>query len=107
MANKKMGRPSAFTDEIKKEILNAIRLGNYREVSAEYAGVCISTFKGWLTLGRRQKTGPYAEFLAEVLHAEKKAEVLAVGAVRSAGNKDAKFFQWWLERKAPERWGRN
>lgn len=103
----KRGRPTEFTEETRKKILDALRLGNYREPSAQYAGVAYRTFMDWMSKGKKDGEGIYFEFSQAVIEAENRAEILAVTAVRKAGQADAKHYHWWLERKAPQRWGRN
>ena len=34
-----LGRPTKFTEQTRKKILWALRLGNYRKTAAEYAGI--------------------------------------------------------------------
>lgn len=99
------GRPSRFTDDVKKKILWALKIGNYRKVAAEYAGISDRTLISWLSRGRDQMEGdPYHEFYLAVLEAEQTAEVRALGIIQQAAQKDWKAAAWYLERKFPERY---
>jgi hypothetical protein len=107
MAKRGRGRPTLFTKARRNKIIKAIAAGNYREVAAQTAGIDKATLRGWMRRGRLEKKGDYFSFFTAVMEAENKAESVAVQAVRLAGKDDVKHFQWWLERKCPERWGRD
>ena len=97
------GRPTKFTTEVRKKILWALRLGNYRKTAAEYAGISERTLCMWVARGEQGEAGEYREFLDQVLEAEQTAEVRALGVIHQAANKDWKAAAWFLERKFPER----
>lgn len=101
----KVGRPSKFTPETKKKLLDAIRMGNYREPSCNYAGISVSTFYAWLQKGRRQKKGQFVEFLEAVTRAEAEAEVRMVAQWQAQIPKDWRAARDFLARRFPERWG--
>ena len=48
------GRPSKFSAEKQKQIVQAIELGNYIETAAAYAGINKSTLYEWLKRGQRE-----------------------------------------------------
>lgn len=98
-----MPRETSLTPEVQERYLAAIRKGNYRATAAKAANVSRSTVDKWMRLGR-DGVEPYADFFRAVLEAEAQVEVEAVEKVLSAGEMDAKHFQWWLSRKFPERW---
>jgi transposase len=101
------GRPTTLTPSVRENILTAIRAGNYRDVAAEWAGVSVYTLRGWCQRDKRDEEGPFHEFWLALLEAEKSAEILMVGLVVQAARDDAKYAEWYLERKFPERWGRD
>lgn len=101
------GRPTLFTPARRKKIIKAVSEGNYREVAAACAGVDKQTFYNWMKRGRKEKSGDFFDFMNAVMEAENEAEHVAIKAIRLAGKDDAKHFQWWLERKHPERWGKD
>lgn len=102
----KVGRPIVLTEKIRDDIVKAIRLGNYYGPSARFAGVAESTLYHWLDRGRKEPDSIYGEFLREVEKAKNFAEIEAVGFIREAGKADPKHYQWWLERKFPQRWAK-
>jgi hypothetical protein len=104
MSDPRNGRPPKFTPEAREKILFAIRLGNYRKAAADYAGVGERTLSEWLTRGRDESAGPYADFLRDVLEAEQTAEIRALGVIQQAAKRDWKAAAWFLERKFPERY---
>ncbi len=101
-----MGRPSKLTPEVQARIVQAISGGNFRQVAAEWAGVSAKTLREWMARGAKAKTGPFAEFRAAVLEAERAAEIRMVALVMKAAADDPKHAEWWLERKCPSRWAR-
>lgn len=107
VVKRERGRPSLFTPETRKKILDAINAGNYDYIAAEAAGVCRHTFLGWMKRGRKEKQGEYWDFFNAVTAATKEVETRVVAGVLAAGLGDPKQWQWWLERKCPERWGRD
>lgn len=104
---KKVGAPSLFTPEVCKKIIDAVKAGNYDYIAAEAAGIDRTTFFRWMKRGKKEGEGEYWEFCNAVTKAENEAETRIVGGVVVAGLADPKQWQWWLERKCPERWGRD
>ena len=47
-----MARPSKFTDEIKKKLIQALSIGCTYVLAAKYAGIHEATFYSWLAKGR-------------------------------------------------------
>lgn len=103
----KRGRPTDLTPEIQAKIVEVLVAGNYREIAAHAAGVPLRTMSRWLSQGKKATSGIYREFWRAVLTAEQDAEIRMVKAVVDGAGQDPKHAQWWLERKAPERWGRD
>lgn len=101
----RVGRPTKFTPETKKKLLDAIRMGNYREPSCAFAGISVSTFYAWLEKGKRQKEGQFVEFLEAVKHAEAEAEVRMVAQWQAHIPRDWRAARDFLARRYPERWG--
>ncbi len=100
----KLGRPSRFTEETRKKILWALRLGNFRKIAARYAGISKRTLCDWIYKGAEAESGEYAGFCNDVLEAEQAAEIRALGVIQQAANRDWKAAAWFLERKFPERY---
>lgn len=91
-----MGRPSKFTIERRKRILEALRQGNTRKVAVALAAINYDTFCEWL----RQ----YPEFSEQIKNAEAEAELASVKIIRKAAITTWQAAAWWLERRRPEEW---
>lgn len=98
------GRPTLLTPETQAKIVEALRAGNYRYPSAQFAGVSPRSFQDWMQRGETEGRGIYADFRAAVIEAEKSAEIRAVAIVMKAATTDPRNAQWWLSHKFPERW---
>ncbi len=99
----KMGRPSRFTEQTRKKIVWALRLGNFRKIAARYAGISERTLCDWLQQGKEQDDTDFADFREDVLEAEQAAEVRALGVIQQAANNGHwKAACWFLERKFPQ-----
>lgn len=101
----RVGRPTKFTPETKKKLLDAIRMGNYREPSCAFAGISVSTFYAWLDKGKRQKKGEFVEFLEAVTRAEAEAELRMIAQWQAHIPRDWRAARDLLARRYPERWG--
>lgn len=91
-----MARPTKYSDELAKKIVDALELGNTRKTSYMLAGISADTFAAWLLR--------FSAFSASVKAAEQKAIARNVGLVQQAAIKDWKAAAWFLERKDPDNW---
>ena len=97
--SKRSGRPSKYSPERVKTILDAIRIGVPNRWAACRAGISDDTLIRW----RRR----YADFAVQVAHAEADFVAHNVALVQQAAQfGDAKSAQWLLERRYPEDFGR-
>jgi hypothetical protein len=96
-----MGKRNKYQDvETKNKFLELVRTGNFLGPAAKALGISAQSISNW-----RKK---FPEFDAEVKQAEAWAECNAVNNIILSGcNKDARYLQWFLQRKFPERWGDN
>lgn len=101
-----MARPSKLTPELTAEMTKLIEAGNYLETAAAACGVDRETVRRWMKRGARQSKGPHAEFCGAIKGAEARAEARALVRIRMAGVKQWQAEAWYLERKFPQRWGR-
>jgi hypothetical protein len=126
-----MARPIKLTPETQERVLKAIRAGNTREATAEYAGIGRSTLYRWIELGERRKKGIHREFWDALKKAESECEIRNVGIIQLAcqggevierktirkqdgatevvekyTRADWTAAAWWLERRRPGAWGR-
>lgn len=104
-----MSRPSKLTDETKRKLVLALRAGNDQKVAAQLAGIGETTFYRWLELGEQPDAKKeYREFRELVQRTLAEAEIDAIARIQqAASNGRWQAAAWWLERKYPERWGRN
>jgi hypothetical protein len=93
-----MARPTKYTPETVKKIVDALSAGCTRKTAAAYAGIDETTFCRWL---RR-----FAGFASSVTLAEAACEVALVATIRAAAPSDWKAASWWLERRRHQSWGR-
>jgi hypothetical protein len=96
------GRPTKLTPEVREEVCQAIRAGNYLETAAAYAGITRETFYDWMRKGRAQKSGAHVDFVDAVEKALADAEMFALQTITNANEWQA--AAWRLERRYPERW---
>lgn len=93
-----MARPTKYTPEREKKIVDALRIGCSRRDAYESAGIDQETFARWLKR--------FAGFAALVREAESAAAVAHTANIAKA----AKRGQWkasleWLKRRRREEWG--
>lgn len=102
------GRPSELGNARKIEVLlTALLDGCYRQTACSLAGISKQSFYNWDKLAKDGFEPAVALFDA-VENVEAMAEHSAVRNVRKAGEKPQFWAAsaTWLERKAPDRWGR-
>ena len=106
---------------MQRKIVEALRAGNYREITAAYAGIAVSTLYHWLERGEAeleqrataeaedtqpQPMSAYAELSEAVTRAEAEAEVHAVASLRRAFTDDWRAAAEYLQRRHPKRWSK-
>lgn len=101
-----MGRKKKLTAKVQQTIVQLIRGGNYKGVSARAAGITEGTMYRWLQEGEEAQSGVKFDFVAAVREAEALAEARMVALVVSHTITTWQAAAWWLERSHHERWGR-
>jgi transposase len=76
------GRISRLTPELQAEIVRRVAAGNYPAVAAVSAGISASTFYAWMARGKKERSGPFRDFLRAVRKAESDAEVQNIAIIR-------------------------
>ena len=104
-----MSRPSKLTEKTLELLLKALRAGNDQKVACEVAGIGETTFYRWMEIAEQPNAKKeYREFRESVKQAIAGAEADAVIRIQQAAtNGRWQAAAWWLERKHPDRWGRN
>ncbi len=103
----RVGRPSKLTDEVAKQICEAVRAGSYLSVAARCAGVSESTVYEWLR--RATRTGPIPALWPSPRRdkADADGEVHTIGVIRrEIARGDVRAGFELLARRHPERWAR-
>jgi transposase len=107
-----------LTDEVHDRIVGTLRLGNYVEHAASYAGISRGTLYNWLKKGdearAKRENGAeldeveerYARFSEDVDNARATAVVRNVSIIQQAAQTNWQAAGWWLERTAPQHFGR-
>ncbi len=101
-----MGRPDKLTPDRQQKLIEAIVAGNYYETACAVAGVDYSTFRRWMQRGGDEPQGKYREFFEALTRAEAEAEMQAVAIWQRAMPDDWRAAQMFLERRHPDRWGK-
>lgn len=96
-----------LTPDVQDRVIQAIKMGNYQETAAAYAGISQSTFYHWMDRGRNEPGSIYSEFLEAVEKAKADSEVRDVALIEKAATDGSwQAAAWKLERKFPQKWGR-
>ena len=105
MANRP-GRPTLLTPEIRGQILNLLKRGNYRQTAAHAVGIDPETFRRWMRASEEDAdgVGEYAGFAAAVVMAEGEAESTVLQKLIGGLDPDPASLRWYLERKHKARW---
>jgi transposase len=107
LARSRRGRPRKLTAKRQKAITEAIRLGARRDQAAEAAGIARSTLQNWIARGELDGRQPHKRFAEAVRTAEAEFELESLRAIeQAAAGGDWRAKAWVLERRHPERWGR-
>ena len=96
---------SKFTAEMRADLLDRFAAGLSVRDAANATGVNERTLKSWLTKGRRQQDGPFAEFAAAVEIARKSSRlgdkamdeaelIVVVSEAARRGNTQAMKLRW-------------
>ena len=103
------GRRLKLTPELIEQVVTAIRLGNYAQTACELVGIGTTTYYRWLEMAEKPSNPQiYREFRDAIKRAEAEAEVRTVARImRAADDGTWQASAWYLERKHPEKWGKN
>lgn len=104
-----MGRPSKFTPEIHRRIIDLVKAGNYIEKAAQSVGISRRTLYEWLAKGRdcEIEEDPFAALYTDWQKAIAHCELRCVALIAKAAETDVKAAMWLLEHRFPEDWGRH
>ena len=107
-----------LTPVIHKTIVDLVAQGNFLKTAVAASGISYDTFKRWMrkayvlskdryTAKELKEAKPYICLMQDISRATAQAEIDKVKIIDEAA-KDGKWdaARWWLERTAPDRWGR-
>ena len=118
------GRKTLLNKDLTQKLCEAISVGNYTPIACEYVGISYTTFTNWVSradaelqrieIAREKGESTrvlkseriYLFFLERIKKAQVNAEVMAVTFVRTAMSTNWQAAMTFLERTAPDRWGR-
>ncbi len=100
------GRKPKLTFAIHERIVSLVRAGNYLETAAGVCGVHRTTLFRWLEKGEKQTRGKYHDLYAAVRQAQSECEARHQMVITKAAQVDWKASAWFLERVAPQRYGK-
>ena len=94
-----MARPTKYTPETAKKIIDAVRLGATYELACNYANISLDTLSRW-----RKRSADFADNLRE---AEGMGAIGWLAKIeKAAQDGDWKAAAWKLERRYPDVYGR-
>lgn len=104
------GRPTILSFELIKDFYEVISLGVYVKQACNYLGVNVRYYYQWMAHGEKDeeqgKETIYAHFYLAMKKALDIAEVNAINEIQKATKNTWQAAAWYLERRAPDRWGR-
>jgi transposase len=104
---KKVGRPSKLTPELREEIVDLIKTGNYIETVCAMVSINKTTFYKWLKKADEStRPNKYTKLRDDVEKAQAWSEARDVAIISKHSEKNWRAAAWKLERKYPTRWGK-
>lgn len=106
------GRPTKFTPETRKRIIEALEVGMPKNAACASAGVDYRTFAYWQERGLKAKSGEFLHFVQALKMAEDRGIAFLLSIViKAARGTDKKGGNWvaamtMLERLHPAQFGR-
>lgn len=100
-----MARPTKLTPEVSERLVRLIRAGNFATVASAACGICRDTFQRWLRRGAKEESGIYRDLVIALDEASAIAEARNVAIIMKAAEHQWQAAAWYLERRAPDRWG--
>lgn len=101
-----MARPSKLTDTLAEQSAVCVREGIDPQIAVGAYGISRSTYYSWIAQGR-EGYSPFMEFLDLIERARYEAIYSHVSRIyKSALAGNWRAATWWLERHAPELYGK-
>lgn len=100
------GRKPKLTWQVQQQVVQFLRTGATLEAAAGAVGIHRTTLQRWLEKGDHDTRGRYHNFFAEVTKAQSEFEIRSQATILKAAQTDWKAAAWGLERRFPERYGK-
>ena len=95
----KAKKPTKFTPQRRRTIINAFKTGATPSIAAKAAGIHYNTLNNWFNYGRDGLRGPlYKQFFVAVEQAKAEGALYHLDNIKRAAQKDWKPSAWFLER---------
>lgn len=96
-----MARPLKLNEEITKRLCEALAIGCTKKQAAQYAGISVSTFHGWMDRARNRKEPEFLEFLDRIEKANAQRVIANLAVIRRAATEEKNWHAaaWLLERR--------
>lgn len=113
------GQPTKLTPEVLEDVRRLLPTVLYIETVADYIGVSRMSIRNWIGRGKKEKRhrdkdgkpneqeAVYLEFYSVVRKALAEGEIYDAGVIKKASETQWQAAAWRLERRFPDRWGRN
>lgn len=95
-----------LTDKLCDKICEEIKAGTPMKHAAISHGISSVTFYNWYNRGKEAKSGKFKRFYEQVEEAKSVAITLRTRRIYKAGKDNWQADAWWLERVAPQEFGR-
>jgi hypothetical protein len=117
----KEGRPLILSPAVVEEVRRLLPTVLYLESVGDYLGITHATWGNWLRRGRKEHNrlqrypgeepseaeSLYLEFFAAVKKGLAEGQIADAATIKRAAAKHWQAAAWRLERRFPERWGRD
>ncbi len=98
--------PLRLTPDIQRFIIERLYQGHTRIAVCRVARLDERVVSGWITQGLKDKSGIYHDFAIACDKAVGDSEIQILRQIRESGKKDWRALAWIMERRWPERWGK-
>jgi len=91
---------------LREKIIEKVRDGHHPDAVARYCGISPNIFMEWMKRGAEGKDKEHYDFYIDVMKADAEGEMAGIDQIRVQSYDNWTARAWLLERRYPERWGR-
>lgn len=96
-----------LTPDIQDMLIAGLTAGHNCSAICRYMHIDERVVSGWKTRGDKDNSGLYHRFAVAYDKAIGDSEIKLLKRIKDAGAKDWRALAWIMERRWPERWGKN